>query len=149
MVQEALSRLKTHIAEIPGRFRQFSEEEANTPPAPGKWSKKEILGHLIDSANNNHSRFVRGQFQAEPVNLIKYSQDEWVSLQDYREEDMETIVKLWEAYNRHIAHVISGMPEDKYKVLWDAGGDEPVTMEWLIKDYVDHMEHHFKAIFNQ
>ena len=148
MVQEALSRLKNHIEEVPGRFRQFSEQEASTPPAPGKWSKKEILGHLIDSANNNHARFVRGQFETEPVKLLKYAQDEWVSLQNYRDESTETIVQLWEVYNTHIAHVIAVMPKEKYKVLWDIGGEEPVTMEWMIKDYVDHMEHHFKAIFN-
>ena len=147
MIADAVSRLKKHINDVPQKFGEFSEEEVTTPPAPGKWTKKEVLGHLIDSACNNHSRFVRSLFEAEPIVLIKYAQNEWVSCQKYSDEKTEDVIALWKAYNTHILNLISIFPEDKLSVKWDIGG-EIYTAEWLISDYVDHIEHHLKQIFN-
>ncbi len=146
MIEDAISRLKIHLSEVPEKFSKFSEKELSTPPAPGKWSKKEILGHLIDSACNNHNRFVLSQFESEPVMLIKYSQDEWVTVQNYCKEDSQKILDLWKAYNTHILHIFETYPKDKLEVKWDIQGDIQ-TSEWLIIDYVDHMEHHLKQIF--
>jgi hypothetical protein len=146
MLSEVISRLKAHLEEVPGKFSNFSEEEASYRPAPGKWCKKEILGHLIDSACNNHSRFVRAQFEQDPVKLIKYAPDEWVSSQNYYGEPIETIVNLWSAYNTHLLHIISVYPQDKLYTSWDING-EIYSTEWLITDYVDHLDHHLNQIF--
>lgn len=146
MIEDAISRLKVHLSEVPEKFSKFSEEELSTPPAPGKWSKKEILGHLIDSACNNHSRFVLSQFESEPINMVKYAQDKWVNVQSYREESSQKILDLWKAYNTHILHIFETFPKNKLAVEWDILG-EIQTAEWLITDYVDHMEHHLKQIF--
>lgn len=147
MLEEVISRLKINIEEVPQKFRKFSEEEASARPAPGKWCKKEILGHLIDSACNNHLRFVVAQFEPEPIQLRKYDADGWVNSQNYHGESTETIINLWAAYNTHILHIISGFPEEKLNVKWDIYG-EIHTTEWLIKDYVDHMDHHLNKIFS-
>lgn len=144
---EVISRLKKHLDEVPGKFRQFSEEEASHRPAPGKWCKKEILGHLIDSACNNHSRFVRGQFENEPIPFTKYAQDDWVLSQNYHDEPLENIISLWAAYNTHILHIMSSFPAEKLKVVWDYNGQK-YSNEFLLKDYVDHMDHHLNQIFN-
>ena len=146
MIDDAISRLKTHLKDVPERFSKFTEEEVSTPPAPGKWSKKEILGHLIDSACNNHSRFVKSMFEDEPIKLVKYAQDDWVNIQNYRDEDTITILDLWKSYNTHILHIFTVFPKDKLDVKWDING-EMFTAEWLITDYVDHMEHHLNQIF--
>lgn len=146
MISDAVSRLKNHIDEVPARFLQFSEEEASSSPAPGKWSKKEILGHLVDSACNNHSRFVRSAFETGPITLVKYAQNEWVSVQNYAGENTSDIVALWKAYNQHILNILSVFPEDRLSVKWNAG-DKEYTAEWLIIDYVDHLEHHLNQIF--
>lgn len=146
MISDALSRLKNHIDKVPAKFAEFSDDEASTSPAPGKWSKKDILGHLIDSACNNHSRFVRSAFEPEPITLVKYAQDDWVSIQNYTGENTADIVALWKAYNQHILNILSVFPEDKLSVKWNIAGDE-YTTEWLIIDYVDHMDHHLNQIF--
>lgn len=88
---------------IPAKLKLISEEEFCSKPFANKWSKKELLGHLIDSAANNHQRFVRAQFE---VPVIYYNQDLWVSLQNYQNESTQLLIKLWEAYNRHLAHII-------------------------------------------
>ena len=66
----------------------------------GSWTKKEILGHLIDSAAINHQRFVRAQFTDDLV-FDGYVQDDWVKVQDYQNRDWRELVELWHGYNRH------------------------------------------------
>lgn len=146
MIEDAISRLKAHLTDLPERFSEFTEEEVSTPPAPGKWSRKEVLGHLIDSACNNHNRFVKSMFEDEPIKLVKYAQDDWVRSQNYRDEDTKVILDLWKSYNTHILHIFTIFPEDRLNIKWDING-EMFTAEWLITDYVDHMEHHLNQIF--
>jgi hypothetical protein len=138
------------------RLRDISDERAARRPAPGKWSPKEIIGHLIDSAANNHQRFVRGQFQADMV-FPGYEQDDWVLVQHYNDAPWGGLVTLWEAYNRHLAHVMAAIPDDircrhhrihnVHEIGWRAVSlDEPVTLDGLMLDYVDHLEHHLRQI---
>ena len=102
-MKETSSKLIGLCDTIPKILKTISAEEFSLKPVPHKWSKKEILGHLIDSAANNHQRFIRTQFET-PV--IFYEQDLWVSIQNYQSESPELLIFLWEAYNRHLAHVI-------------------------------------------
>ena len=94
------------------QLRQFSEEESGQIPMPGKWSKKQIIGHLIDSASNNHQRFVRAQ-QTPDLHLPGYAQMDWVKLQNYHTESWEPLLMLWKCYNQHLAHVIANISEEK------------------------------------
>lgn len=123
------------------RLRAMPAAKVSAQPAPGKWSKKEILGHLIDSASNNHQRFVRIQ-QTDELIFPGYAQDEWVRIQDYAHEDWQTIVDLWATINRHLAHLISRVPPARFSTLCRIGERAPVTLEALIRDYIRHMEHH-------
>ena len=111
--------------------------------APGTWSKKEILGHLLDSAVNNHHRFIRAQ-QVEELTFPAYAQDHWVRSQGYGERPWPELVDLWRLYNRHLAHVISLIPEEKLAVMCMIGPDEPVSLGYLIEEYMVHMRHHLQ-----
>jgi hypothetical protein len=126
------------------------------PRAPGKWSPKEIIGHLIDSAANNHQRFVRAQFTDELV-FPGYEQVEWVSTQRYRDRPWSDLVSLWRQYNLHLAHVMSSVPveirkkprtkHNLHQLAWKAvPQSEPVTLEYFMRDYVGHLRNHLDQI---
>ncbi len=127
------------------RLMAIKESDASEPTGPGKWSKKEILGHLIDSASNNHQRFVRGQLSLGSE-LPSYVQDQWVEAQDYADESWRLLVDLWSAYNLHLAHVIANIPPEKLTTTLKIGQNPPMTLEEVIADYVRHMEHHLKQL---
>jgi hypothetical protein len=126
-----------HLTAIP-------DDAASKKPAPNKWSKKEILGHLIDSAANNHQRFVRLQLQPE-IELPGYDQDDWVRLNRYQQRPWSEIVTLWAAYNRHLASIIESLDESTLGHVWHSpGGDN--TLEFIATDYVRHLKHHLAQI---
>ena len=114
-------------------------------PAPDRWTIKEVVGHLIDSAANNHQRFVRAQFTARLV-FPDYEQNEWVNSQNYRDAGWQGLVDLWSVYNRHLAHVIRNIPTSALAVECKIGDYEPVSFQFLMEDYVVHLKHHLKKI---
>lgn len=114
--------------------------------SPDKWSKKEIIGHLIDSAQINLQRFVRCTFE-ENFKLI-YHQNEWVTAQRYQEADIKELLDLWILLNRQIVRVLIAYPANKLQSVCDTGKNEVAlhTVEWLAADYVEHMKHHLSRI---
>src|SRR5262245_44465345 len=108
----AASRLEKILNSVPARLLQFTEAQASSRPGAGKWSKKEIIGHLIDSASNNHQRFVRLQL-ASGLALPNYGQDDWVSRQNYQLYNWIDLVKFWMIYNKHLLHVLKNIDESK------------------------------------
>ena len=126
-------------------LRSLNEEAVSQRPAPDRWTIKEVLGHLVDSAANNHQRFIRAQFTAELV-FPKYEQNEWVRSQHYNDIDWSALVGLWGAYNRHLAHVIRHVDPRTLGVRCVIGPYEPVTLAFLIEDYVVHLNHHLVKI---
>ena len=129
------------------RLLSISEVDSSIRRAPDKWSKKEILGHLIDSASNNHQRFVRAQLSSE-IKLPKYEQTEWVRTQGYQNESWERLIELWKEYNLHLLHIASAIPADRLGSFCFIGDDEPVTLEYLVTDYVRHLKHHIEQIIS-
>lgn len=149
-LKKVVDRLQEHINTVPSKFLKYPEGELRRKPAPDKWSKKELLGHLIDSATNNHQRFIKAQFQKEPFILEPYEQEEWNRIQKYNEIDTKFLVEFWRMYNLHIVQLISNFPEEKLKIKCKST-DERETAEnilLLIIDYADHMDHHLRQIFN-
>jgi hypothetical protein len=155
-MQDFLDDFHQTISTASQRLLQISAEQSQVPRAEGKWSPKEIIGHLIDSASNNHQRFVRAQFTDDLV-FAGYEQEGWVRAQNYQAEPWPELVQLWQLYNQHILHVMSFVPEEartklRYKhnlhqIASDSlSENEPVTLDWFMRDYVDHMKKHLKQI---
>ena len=149
-LQKVIDRLQEHISLAPSEFLKYPEGELRRRPAPGKWSKKELLGHLIDSAANNHHRFVRAQFENEPLVLVPYEQNDWNQVQKYNEVDTKFLVEFWRMYNLYIIQLINNFPKEKLKVKCKStdGRETAENILLLIIDYADHLDHHLKQIFN-
>jgi hypothetical protein len=144
-MKDIAQKLEAVIDGAAHKLFDISEPESEIRPAPGKWSKKEIIGHLIDSASNNHQRFVRAQ-ETPNLSLPSYTQNFWVSRKNYQSEPWKTLVALWTTYNTHLAHVISNIPADCEEHLWTSGSGQPMTLKALAEDYVKHAEHHLQQI---
>ena len=114
-------------------------------PDAQTWSPKEVLGHLIDSAANNHQRFVRAQ-ETDALTVPGYEQNHWVRSQGYQEADWPHLVALWTHLNLHLADVIVRIPPGKYAVPCVIDGSDPVTLEFVIVDYLRHLKHHMAQI---
>ena len=157
--QEFLRGFRETIVSATERLRGISEEESRRRSSSSGWASIEILGHLIDSAANNHQRFVRAQFQDDLVFPV-YEQDQWVRSQNYREESWSNLIQLWSAYNLHLVHVASLIPaevltkshsvhtldEIAFKVV---DKNESTTLEYLVRDYVVHLRHHLDQILTK
>src|SRR5207244_163329 len=130
---------------VADKLRQIDDAAASVRPAPGKWSNKEILGHLVDSAANNHQRFVRLQMSPR-IDLPGYDGDEWVRLQRYQERPWREIIDLWQTYNTQLSAVIRHVDPKALKNVWHTPDGNDLDLEFIIRDYVVHMKHHLDQI---
>jgi hypothetical protein len=137
--------IRKTVEDFAARFENFDEAKASQKPSPDKWSRKEILGHLIDSASNNHQRFVRAQY-AKDTNFLPYEQMTWVNIQNYNSRTWKELLTLWKSYNFHIAHVVENMPAGCLQVMCTIGLGEPVTIGYVVVDYLGHIQHHLRQI---
>lgn len=144
MVDEAIKRLKYLCNVIPPLLKPIEDDIFSAKPLPNKWSKKEILGHLIDSATNNHQRFIRGQFEDSPI--ITYAQDQWNIYNHYQMMDKTAIIAFWTAYNKQLIEIIRLIPEENLQKTCTTNDGSTITIEYLINDYIAHLEHHLKQI---
>ncbi|HCM35405.1 DinB family protein [Chryseobacterium sp.] len=128
------------------RFQTISEEEWAYKATPEKWSKKEIIGHLCDSAFKNIRRFVVTQYK-ENENIV-YDQNAWVKAQNYQNVPTSELITLWKSLNYQIVHVVENIPDEALQKTCDTTKTEPrvFTLEFIIKDYVDHLQHHLETI---
>jgi hypothetical protein len=126
-------------------FRQVSEEDGGKPVLAGGWSRKQVLGHLIDSASNNHQRFVRAAL-ADSLDFPAYDTPGCVVVQAVDSASWGMLVDLWVSYNRYLAHVIRRLPAAKLGVPCRVGSHAPVRLAYLVEDYVRHLVHHLDQI---
>jgi hypothetical protein len=141
----AIARLEELLKTVPPRLVDFSDDAVALKPAPNRWSKKEILGHLIDSAANNHQRFVRAQGTPR-LEFPGYEQEFWVATQAYATAPWPDLVNLWLLLNRHLLHVMKAMPQEVWSHECVIGGRPAVTLEALAVDYLRHVDKHLAQL---
>jgi len=153
----ALAReLRAVLESGEARLRALTEEASARRPAPGQWSPREVVGHLIDSAANNHARFVRAQL-ADDLVFPGYEQDAWIAVEHFQDAEWSALQGLWSAYNRHLAHVMEHADREAllrprarhnlHEIGWaPVAESEPVTLEWFMRDYVGHLAHHLDQV---
>ena len=127
-------------------FTAADDRRTAVHPAPDQWCAREVLGHLIDSACNNHRRFIMAQSEGF-ARFDGYQQDDWVQRQHYHEEPWRDLVALWTAYNRHLAHVIGCTPPAAlaHEATAPDGGSR-ITLGFVMEDYVVHLRHHLDQL---
>lgn len=144
-MNQIAEKLQQIIRQASQQLSKITEEESTRRPAREKWSKKEILGHLIDSASNNHQRFVRAQ-ETQVLSFPAYTQNFWVSSQAYQTEPWKDLVGLWTSYNTHLAHLVTNIPEERWDNVCHIANNQPITLKSLAEDYVRHAKHHLEQI---
>jgi hypothetical protein len=127
------------------KLREISQPESEKPVLSGGWSRKQLIGHLIDSASNNHQRFVRASQQAS-LEFPGYDQEGNTRVQAPQEADWLLLVSLWAAYNRYLAHIIARLPASKLETSCRIGSGQPVTLRFIATDYLTHLVHHLSQI---
>lgn len=146
LVGEAKNEILVVVNQALLDFNRINTESWNEKPNPNKWSRKELLGHLIDSASNNLRRLIVGQY--ELGTKIVYHQNEWVNYQGYQEMDIDDVKILWKLMNEQIARVIGKIPQSKLDNTCDTGkaGVEIHNLVYFIEDYIIHLNYHLKQI---
>lgn len=147
------------IAEVSEDLFELQESFVAKARKEGAWSRKQILGHLIDSASVNHQRFVEAQVSGS-IMFEGYAHREWVELQGYQDQDWEELVTLWSALNMHICAVVERIPADVLEKLHDehrfgemafrpVPKDQPSTLGYIIEDYFAHLRYHLDQILSK
>jgi hypothetical protein len=144
-MRELSDQLRSLVEAAETGLRQIPESESIRPALLGGWSRKQVLGHLIDSASNNHQRFVRAMLQPS-LDFPGYDQEGNIRVQVVQEVDWMLLVSLWAAYNRYLAHLIAHIPPSRLDVPCRIAAGEPVTLGFLASDYVTHLRHHLRQI---
>jgi len=145
MPENLAQTFRAQLDEIHRALIALPVEWADLPWRAGGWTRKQIVGHLLDSAANNRQRFVRAAIQGSYLGP-KYEQDAWVAAHGYRNQSWETLLGWWETEHEILIAVVDNIPEDKLGVLCVVGDDPPVSLRFLIEDYVAHQNWHLKQL---
>jgi len=140
-----LNLLRDLLQRVPSRLEKLSLEAVESKPTPSTWSPKEELGHLLDSAANNHQRIVRAQLEDNPA-LPGYEQNRWVAVHAYQRRDWGELIELWQALNGQLLAAAEAVPDAAWSRRLTVPGSEPLTLQFVFEDYVAHMLHHLQHI---
>lgn len=144
-MRETAENLRKTLSEVFPLLEKIGDEAASLKPLPNKWSKKEILGHLIDSACNNQQKFVRTMAEKQ-VDFAGYRQNFWVDVQKYDAASWRDLVNLCQAYNLHLAHIIENVDPEALANEITIEGAGTFSLRFIMNDYVEHLKHHLGQI---
>jgi hypothetical protein len=140
---DTLQTLRELIARMPERLGALPIDKIEYKPAPNTWSVKEELGHLLDSAANNHQRIVRSQLEEKPA-MPGYDGDAWVDLHRYQHRDWEALIRLWAALNTQLVAAAEAVPDEQWSRTLTIADSTPLRLRFVFDDYVEHMAHHLR-----
>ncbi|HSZ61724.1 MAG TPA: DinB family protein [Terriglobales bacterium] len=140
-----LNLLRDIIDRVPARLEQLPQNKAETKRAPSAWSPKEELGHLLDSAANNHQRIVRAQSE-DKLAMPGYDQNRWVAINRYQQRDWRELIEVWQTLNRQLLAAAESVPAPAWSHTLTVAASQPMTLEFVFDDYVRHMLHHLQHI---
>ncbi|MFZ1809346.1 MAG: DinB family protein [Cyclobacteriaceae bacterium] len=146
-MEKVVEELNAIVAEFTEKMAAFSEAELAEKPLPNKWSKKEVIGHLIDSGQNNLRRFIVAQHETTPPKIV-YDQDFWVKANNYQKMTGKDVIELWRLTNNQISSILITMDSDKYVKTCNTSKEveQLRSLEWLAADYVKHLKHHLNQV---
>lgn len=146
-IQSAIGELEEIIVSLPEEWNTIPDEQAARPRADGGWSRKQIVGHMIDSASVNHQRFIRALARETNFSLL-YAQEEWVDLNGYQLREWHEIIRLWKGINLHLLAVCKHIRKDQADLICGAGEDDPGpwTLAYRVPDYVAHLRMHVEQM---
>ena len=142
---KAIAHLRRLIEQVPARLEKLDEKAVNRKPAPEQWSPKEELGHLLDSAVNNHQRIVRAQLQDNPA-MPGYEQNAWVNIHRYQQRDWAILITLWAAFNRQLLAAAEAAPDSAWVRTCSVADSGALTLQFVFEDYIRHLLHHLEHI---
>jgi hypothetical protein len=142
---QAINHLRVLIRDVPLRLNKLPDEQIRLKPSPSKWSPKQELGHLLDSAANNHQRIVRTQLEDKPK-MPGYDGDAWVDLHRYQQRTWQEMIDLWRALNLQLLAAAEAVPDRSWSRTCTIADSSPLTLEFVFEDYVEHMIHHLNHI---
>jgi hypothetical protein len=147
-MKETAQHLRDTLNTLKPLLLKIKDKEAGIKPAPKKWSKKEIIGHLIDSACNNQQKFVRLLLSEQPhIEFVGYAQDDWVAVQCYQKAKWKQLVRTWYEYNMHIAHIIEHANSERLGNTIAISGVGVFRLDFIMSDYVEHLKYHMEVVF--
>lgn len=145
-MQQTVEKIENLLGQAHTYFASHDEQHLRAPLAEGKWSRKQIIGHLIDSAINNLQRFTEIGCQPQPYAYREYNQAELVAVNDYQNVDTVELLRLWILLNRQIIRVVQNQTEERLDLKVSFPDGTLSDLRFLVTDYPDHMEHHIRQI---
>ena len=145
MPAELARTFRAQLNNLQATLLKVSPALADKPWRPGGWTRKQIVGHLLDSAANNRQRFVRATIDGRYAGP-GYAQDDWVVIHGYADQSWDDLLRWWTAEHEILMAVVDRIPEDRFSAQCRVGDGDPLTLRFLIEDYIAHQQHHFKQI---
>jgi DinB superfamily len=139
----SLTLLRALIERLPASLQALPADKVGHKPSPNAWSPKQELGHLLDSAANNHQRIVRTPLEDKPA-MPSYDGDQWVALHRYQEWSWPVLIETWVALNRQLLSAAEGVPDSAWSRTCTIADSGPLTLKFVFDDYLDHMLHHLR-----
>jgi len=146
-VTEVAQRFRADLDEVHQALISVPEVLADVPWREGGWTRKQIVGHLLDSASNNRQRFVRAASEGS-YKGPKYAQDAWVAAHGYADQPWRLLLDWWETEHEILIAVVDHIPEDRLGTQCTLDENAPVTLRFLIEDYVEHQRWHVKQLLS-
>ena len=140
---QSLLLLRALIDQLPARLTNLSADRVQRKASSSQWSLKEELGHLLDSAANNHQRIVRAQLEDNPA-MPEYDGDQWVTLHRYQDRDWSSLIAIWVGLNRQLLAAAEAVPDSAWSRTCTIADSAPLTLRFVFDDYLDHMMQHLR-----